>query len=545
MKIATYFHTVKYLKFEQIFFRLWYRFVRSRTKSVTATLRQADGDWVSCALYSQKLFVDGQARFLNLSVDITGADIWNNHEQTLLWLYNLHYFDDLMSEGAAQRQDFHVKLIKRWIVENPPAEGVGWQPYPLSLRIVNFVKGLQEGVTFDSDMVNSLATQAQCLSGKLERHILANHLFANGKALLFAGVALQSVESEKWLKISTNLLRRELQEQILEDGGNYELTPMYHCIMLIDLLDIINLDKRYPGVICNVLMDLVKTKSQAMQTWLDSMLHRDGGVSYFNDSVVGIAPDTQTLFRYADSINARNESTITHPKLTTLAASGYSRINMPQYYLIFDHGNVGPDYQPGHAHADTLSIEMGIGDERFIVNSGISEYGTGPDRQKQRSTASHSTVVVDDQNSSEVWGGFRVARRASVQLLQSDEGDNTVELAASHNGYLRLPGRVVHTRHIAAQETLINIVDELSGTFNKAVAHYFLHPNVTVLSIEQRRVSVKMPGGQLVVLDFTGEVSVEDSFWHPEFGKSVPNRVIKVNFPGDTLTANISVKDLH
>ena len=69
---------------------------------------------------------------------------------------------------------------------------------------------------------------------------------------------------------------------------------------------------------------------------------------------------------------------------------------------------MGPDYIPGHAHADTLSFELSIGAQRVFVNSGTSEYGLSPKRLNQRKTAAHNTVEVDGKDSSQVWSGLEL-----------------------------------------------------------------------------------------------------------------------------------------
>ena len=79
--------------------------------------------------------------------------------------------------------------------------------------------------------------------------------------------------------------------------------------------------------------------------------------------------------------------------------------------LLLDVASIGPDYLPGHGHADTLSFEMSLFGKRTLVNRGISQYGIEV-RQVERGTAAHNTVVINNENSSEVWSGFRVARRA-------------------------------------------------------------------------------------------------------------------------------------
>ena len=62
---------------------------------------------------------------------------WGANAPSDLWRYNLHYFDDLNSADAEGRRPWHKEALARWIRDNPPNEGAGWDPYPTSLRIVN------------------------------------------------------------------------------------------------------------------------------------------------------------------------------------------------------------------------------------------------------------------------------------------------------------------------------------------------------------------------------------------------------------------------
>src|SRR5690606_12740195 len=106
---------------------------------------------------------------------------------------------------AVQRLLAHKELINRWIRENPPLVGNGWEPYPLSLRLVNLLKWLAGPVWREAKAdipelwKQSLGRQAQALLAQQEHHILGNHIFANGKALVFAGVFLEA-EGSNWLK---------------------------------------------------------------------------------------------------------------------------------------------------------------------------------------------------------------------------------------------------------------------------------------------------------------------------------------------------------
>ena len=103
-------------------------------------LRGSGGPFAAFPRRQPSLTGPGAFRLLNREGRIQSAANWNNPQAEALWLYNLHYFDDLCADGADKRADWHRTLIARWIAENPVGHGVGWDPYPTSLRIVNWIK---------------------------------------------------------------------------------------------------------------------------------------------------------------------------------------------------------------------------------------------------------------------------------------------------------------------------------------------------------------------------------------------------------------------
>lgn len=72
--------------------------------------------------------------------------------------------------------------------------------------------------------------------------------------------------------------------------------------------------------------------------------------------------------------------------------------------LLADVGSIGPDYQPGHAHADTFNFVLYLNERPIIVDTGTSTYEVNEIRFYERSTAAHNTVVVAGKNSSESMG---------------------------------------------------------------------------------------------------------------------------------------------
>ncbi|WP_249310675.1 MULTISPECIES: alginate lyase family protein [unclassified Pseudoalteromonas] len=464
---------------------------------------------------------------------------WNSDRYSKLWLYNLHYFDDLSSETHQARESIHYNFINRWIDENPPCFGNGWEPYPLSLRLVNWVKWFSKKESVDQKYLNSIAQQASALSQQLEYHILGNHLFANAKALTFVGAYLQGDDAESFLKLGLKILDSEIEEQFLADGAHFELSPMYHEILLWDLLELIDLAKTSHNVKLLERLNNWELVAKKALNWLRTMIHPDGEVSFFNDAAIGIAANPSDIFNYANKLGIEFQAPLN--LLTTNHASGYSRVQNDNYTLLFDHANVGPDYLPGHAHADTLSFEMSVGSQRIFVNSGTSLYGVSKERLRQRETSAHNTVVVNGQSSSEVWSGFRVARRAYSRLIKAEESSDNITLSASHDGYKRLKPKVTHTRTINALIDSCIITDDLS-TKSAAEFNLHVHPDVEIKQIDGTSLELNFACKSKVLLVSSQACSVEESTWHPEFGKTIPNQKIVIPFSNGKLITEIKIK---
>lgn len=541
LKFKRLYHTVKPLRFEQIAYRILYKFRPLREiQEHASSSNAAQWIWAASEFVEPSFLDETTVRFLNLSGQVVRAEDWNNPEFEKLWLYNLHYFDDLNALDSASRQAIQVSFVDRWIADNPPVAGNGWEPYPLSLRIVNWIKWYNRAGINNPQIILSLHQQAQALSKQLEYHILGNHLFANGKALVFAGCFLQGDLADSYLEIGLKILEREIPEQFLADGGHFELSPMYHCILLWDLLELIQLAAVTQHTRLVAVETYWRQVAQKALNWLSVMIHADGDVSFFNDSAIGIAASPQQIFNYAATLGLT--PSIGHlPLLQTLVDSGYSKINMPAHSLIFDHAQVGPSYLPGHAHADTLSFEWSVGNQRVFVNSGTSMYGVSHERLRQRKTAAHNTIEVDGHDSSEVWSGFRVARRAKAVLESANTSGEWVNVTAAHDGYHRLKGKVTHRRTIAVVAKQLIVSDQLTGDFNQAIAHFHLHPDVQANVGSDGSIQLQLTNGQLIEFRSTGLCQLVNTSWHPHFGQSVATLKIAVTLTNPELQTTVTL----
>jgi len=531
-KISLYFHTIRYLKLRQIYWRLFYKlFRRSPPKKIRQCLA------VPLARFADPIFklpvLVGPEKFNIHNVAASLSEInWSGDEMPLLWRYHQHYFDDLTSDNWDRRKQWHVALLTSWLEKVTDSRDIGWDPYPTSMRIVNWCKYIMFGEELSSGARDSLCTQAEHLSRRLEHHLLGNHLFANAKALYFAGSIFDGQHAERWLSISRKIIDGELAEQILPDGGHFERSPMYHSSFLEDVLDLINIARCYGRD-----DDAGRWRQFVgpMLTYLKSMSHRNGAISFFNDSCLEQAPSLIDLIEYGarlDILPLRNRCAESDSELrcVVLKHSGYARIDSADASAILDIGEVGPDYLPGHAHADTLSFELSIFGELVFVNSGTSVYGDSEERERQRGTAAHNTICVSNLNSSEVWSGFRVARRARPYDFVMEYSDNLITISCSHDGYEKLlKPPVTHNRTWQWRRDAVTIIDHLKspGSYGAlGTARFHLHPSITIKDLRHNTVVCALRSGHEIRVQTSQQMQIIPSTYHPRFGVSVENRCI-------------------
>ena len=460
-------------------------------------------------------------RFLEVPGPVSDAEDWRNAGRGRLWLYHLHYFDDLTAREFERRRDWHHALLQRWIRENPPGRVDGWDPYPTSLRITNWIKWSLASETVPGDLTvplaDSLAMQARWLSRRLEVHLMGNHLWANAKALMVAGLFFEGPEAAGWLHRGLDVFRGQLDEQILADGGHFERSPMYHGILLEDVLDLIQLSGVFPGVLPPAVTDRLGLVARQMLRWLEVMSHPDGDVSFFNDSAFGMAAPYAALAQHAGALGVKVDGRGLGP-IEVLPDSGYLRLQNDRAVVLCDVAPVGPDHQPAHAHADTLSFELSLDGRRVFVNGGTSTYAPGPERTRQRGTAAHNTVEVDNCNSSDVWGGFRVGRRARPFDVRWGTSPQGLWAEGAHDGYQHTRNHVIHRRAWLLDSAGLTVTDSLEGAAGHAVARFIFHPEAAAAS----------PGIIEVRCEPPVATTRRDATWHPRFGRTVPTQALEV-----------------
>ena len=398
--------------------------------------------------------------FLNRKNTFDEID-WNFNNFGKLWIYNLNYFEFLNQKGISKEEG--LWLIRDFISKKQTHKD-GYDPYPTSLRIINWVKFLSKYEIHDEIINRQLYADCIRLTKYPEYHILANHLLENGFGLLFGAYYFRD---DALYRKAVKIIRKELKEQILKDGAHYELSPMYHQIILSRVLDSYNLVVSNAWEVKVSLWAILDETAQKMLSWLKNMTFDSGMIPMVNDASPGIAPETKELLEYARSLNITK-------KKTTLLESGYRMFKNDRFELLCDVGQISPSYQPGHSHADNLNFILHIEGIPCIVDTGVSTYEKNNRRFKERSTGAHNVLVVNNENSSQVWSGFRVGRRARTTILQ----ESITGVTAQHDGY-RHSG-IILQRSFGMTDAQVIITDRIEGRYteNDTRGYIHFHPDI-------------------------------------------------------------------
>ena len=483
----------------------------------------------------------GRLTFLNEARAVGWPPVWDQPGAPRLWQYNLHYFEPLWALDYEQGR----AMVADWIERHRLAHGaVGWEPYPISLRLMNWCAGLvgRFGEKLDRDfqfrdqLWASVWLQAQWLERHLEVHLMGNHLFENGAALALVGSCFAGDDADRWFRIGCEVLERQIPEQVLADGGHFELSPMYHSRILYLLAMLSNTGEAR-------LRALVAEPLGRMTEAMVRMCHPDGGIALLNDSAEGVYNAPAALVEYSRSLLGEGGGGRAGP--FALPQSGYYGWRGDGGdYLLCDAGPIGPDYIPGHAHGDMFGFELSLGGRRVIVDAGVYDYVRSRMRAYCRSTAAHNTVEIDGQDQCELWDVFRVARRGQPHEVTFEPFDGGFRLSGWHDGYRRLAGRPIHERRFVWYEAgVLMIRDTVRGSKSMDVtSRLHLHPDCEIGVRTDKEMLVASPTGMLrVAIAGLGVLSVEDSWYCPQFGRRMENRAIVVKATGSAVETALCI----
>jgi hypothetical protein len=484
-KYKLYFNTIKYLKPIQLRYQLKKVFLKNNVPKIkpNSQIKVEPLDTLISELdtdkrYIKRFCVDKIMRneivLLNESYSFDLSK-WINSNSSHLWNFNLHYLEFGIALAATydktksyQYYQKFKQFVTAWIDANKEMKGDAWHPYTISLRVPNlficfdlFGEVYQNDAAFKGKVNESIYRQYRSLLQWQELHQLGNHYFENLKTIVFCSLIFNEPDIyKKYIK----KLYDEIEAEILPDGVHFELSVMYHKIILEDMLRIGYWlkQKKSPE------LPFALAKMQKMVDALVSLEKGMGKTPFFNDSVDGVAKEGDRLILAAKRLfNIR-------PNIKDdLSDSGYYKLYHNDLAVMFDAGVIGPDYMPGHGHCDALSFELAKNNIPIFINSGVYQY-QGELRKYFRSTEAHNTVVIGGKQQSECWGEHRVGKRIS-KVTAKREADKIIGFYKNYCGNR-------HTRQIGFINDGLAVIDKIVSAPSLVRSYLHIAPQFSVVA---------------------------------------------------------------
>lgn len=426
-------------------------------------------------------------------------------------------------------------IVDSWLsLHSGRIEGVAWEIDVTAQRVIAWLSH-SPVVLHNADrgfyrrFMRSLAFQVRYLRRMAPYAPAGEVLFRLRIALAMASISMPMRAGA--LRKAALALDNEFDLQILPDGGHISRNPRAGLELLLDLLPLrqtyVNLGHDLPQKLISGI--------DRMYPALRFFRHQDGDLALFNGATSTLANELMSVLRY--------DETAGQP-FKAMPHSRYQRLAAGKTVVIADTGTppVGPLSRT--AHAGCLSFEMSSGRYRFIVNSGSPKFAGKRYVQMARTTATHSTVTLNDTSSShfspsEFLGHVMTDMVDTVTVERAETEDGRDGLKMVHDGYLRDFG-VLHERElsmnsagaiIAGRDRLILPGEKVIDEPLKAAVRFHIHPSINLKQNDRESILLTAPDGESWLFSSPGnEVLISEDIFFADASGICGSDQIEIDF---------------
>lgn len=454
---------------------------------------------------------------------------WRRSLNSFRWLRHMREAGTELAAANARA------LVSDWIASNNGRlTGVAWEPDVTARRIIAWLQHstvvLQGAeLPFYRSFLRSLSFQIRYLRAVAGEMPENEERLRARIAIAFAMLSLPT--SPAALRTATRNLARELDRQILADGGHISRNPLAILELLADLLP---LRQTYANQ--------AEEPPQALMGAIDRMLpalrffrHQDGNLARFNGMGATISDRIVAILRHDDAAGQ---------PLLHAPHSGFERLSLGETTVIADTGRPPPFDASGSAHAGCLSFEMSSQRRLFIVNAGVDNHGPPDFLTVARATAAHSTAVINDTSSCGFLTGSRQVELLGRRIASGPENVESRRIdergmqgfVAHHDGYVPAFG-LVHERMLILADDGATLVgrdrffrpDGGKPRFQKdhVAVRFHIHPGIEILRDDHDRIALSTTGAETWIFSCAEAVPViEESIYFA--GLSGPRRNMQI-----------------
>nr|WP_137677130.1 heparinase II/III family protein [Parerythrobacter lutipelagi] len=450
-------------------------------------------------------------------------------------LHGFTWLRDIAASGPKEQgAPTASRIVQAWLDANPkPAKGPAWRVENVGLRLLNWLVHAPLVLSAADkrqrkDRLEAIATTARWLDRNVKNSSDRLGEIAGWCGIIAAGLLMPEGRPRRLFGEAG--LSRALGELVADDGGTLSRSPLAQMdaiMLLVDLSACYRAVERDPPELIEHMLELLVPP-------LLTLVHSDGALGSWQGAGA-VRHDRLAALIDASGVRTR--------PLANVRQWGYQRVLASKSTLIFD---AAPPPLSRHARfgcASTLAFEFCAKGQRLIVNCGGAAFAGGqvPARIEQglRATAAHSTLVLDDANSTAVHINGRLGAGVNEvevdrRTLKNAQGTAT-RIEASHDGYAARYG-LVHRRVLILRDNGSELRGEdllvPSGKRGKRgkigfAIRFHIGPGVELrLSEDKRGAGLAASDGSYwqfrISGDDGGEVSIEESMWVDGNGRPQP-----------------------
>ena len=333
-------------------------------------------------------------------------------------------------------------IAGRWLIAHGARVDGAWAPELWGERILHWTAYApyilsSRDTGYRSALLNTLARGARHLDGHADKAAPGLPRITAWAGVVTSALTLQGGMAR--LTRGESGLMRALSAAQYEDGGLMSRSPQEQ-MLLVDRLGLVR-----AGYFAakQTLPDALENAAAAALAALHGVTMGDGALSSWQGGNPG---DAQRLAALVEGCGLRARP------LRAARGWGYQRMSALGTVIVLDAAPPPPPRMAAAGCASTLAIEISDGAQRLVVNcGGPGALPTDLPRElidALRSTAAHSTLIMDDINSTAILPDGSLGKGVTDVLIDRGEDNDSARLEASHDGYVKGFG-LIHQRRLS------------------------------------------------------------------------------------------------
>ena len=422
--------------------------------------------------------------------DLYLNSVWSNKDLAEKDYKNLHSFFWLFSLDLKSSKKIIQSVILNWIEENNNYNKKNWEVDILSRRIIAWISNSKLTYENSEDKYKNkfntiIQKQINHLINEIEKSKLFDDKMIGCAAIILTGL---SFKEDKYLNFSLTLLKKIINFSFDNQGF-----PKSRSIRQL------NFYLKYFVLI----REWLKESQNEIPEYIDEIIFYLG--KSYSILCQGIKKNILFNGNHEVENNDFDQYLNNHGykfKNNSLEAGGYAILKNKKISLVMDIGptpekNFSRNYQCG-----SLSFEIISNNKKLICNSGYFKKTKHKLNAISRSSANHSTLIIDNHSSCKI-SSSRLEIENNLKILKKTTvmEKNYWNICASHDGYNKRYG-VIHEREIEffpenykfiGQDKLLKKKNFKSSNFE---IRFHLEPNVKIM---------KTQDGKSILIDIENE----------------------------------------